>query len=151
MTAAAARITVSDLCRTLGPTRKRSCVRLPIPVVLLVDKPEIFPLDPGKRACPAQYVLVRRIACKIGIGRQQLPCPPRAERVVQQKLNHIRLSEELRHGRQFDAADFDPGLFYRLIDELSLGGAPKLIGPAERIVRGKDLFRELRDEAAQAQ
>ncbi len=63
-------------------------------------------------------------------GALSVPCvPPRTQRVVQQKIHHVRLCEELGDGGQLVCAD----LHFRGVHLLFALGLPELVHPAQAV------------------
>src|SRR5437667_197815 len=82
------------------------------------------------------------LRCRRHAIRKAPPCPPRAERVVKQELDHVVLGKELRHCRQLLRTDFLPRLVYPVF----LLRLPELVHPAEAIICIKDLRRKRSQE-----
>ena len=115
------RIEGRDRCRAIRPTRELARSRSTIVQAAQVSKFE------GR--------LLARMAAQ----------PPGPQGIVDEKMYHVRLSEELGHGGQFFAVDFVP-TFVDAVFGLTL---PKLVHPTQGIVGSEDVGFEAIDELFQ--
>ena len=98
---------------------------------------------PGRASLRAQFVF--GLGAGGVLGGELLARPPRAQRVVEQELHHVRLGEELRHRGDFVRPDLHLGA----VDLILLLALPELVDPPQRVGRGEDRRRQRRQQLLQ--
>ena len=104
-----------------------------------VEKGDVLDVLPAHRRPIGVLHIILPTLREIRVGIH--PHPGRAERVLDQELDHVRLGVEL--GRRDDVGTLDLRLLRPDLLEypVFLLGVPVLVGPAEGIRRGEDLIR----------
>ena len=94
----------------------------------------------GGRGAVVAIAEIRQLARSSGLSGAGA-AHQRAERVLQQEADHVVLGEELRHRGQVGAADLAPA---GLLTSSFFFALPELVDPAQGIVGGEDLGRQVR-------
>src|SRR3989442_6256599 len=147
MAAAAAGIEQLEILERPRPSGESASGRHPLALAIL-DESEISELVAGQSYQLSAAVLGLALV-PLGFEDSSLgpqPCrPPCADGVVEEKQHHVVLSKQLCDGWQSLARDLVAG-GVNLIFALRL---PELIDPAQAVLSGKDLDRQIGDEFLQ--
>src|SRR5579875_198432 len=132
-----------DFFRSFGPSLERPGGGPPLPLGavlgLVAHKAQIAPLNAAYRAGRAKFILGLCRTRKLRLARENLSCPPCAERVVQQEEDHVVLGEKLGDGGNFVSTN----LPLRLVDLFLSIGLPELIDPSKTVIGDEHVTRKL--------
>lgn len=151
MAGTAAGVEGLQISKLFRPTIKSSRCRYPAfvtRIVLHLHKAQILqrhtgPINSRNGRLPAQFLFAAGV---LEIGVAEPSCrPPGSQGIVEQKADHVGLSEKLGDGRQFPCANLDLGG----VDFVFFLGLPELIDPTEAVGGGEHLQRKIRHQTLQ--